>query len=265
MNHLVFKTFLSPLARPLYEAAAQAAAADLAITATLVDRSSYREYMDGSADVAFICSLPYVSLETDGPGSYVPIVAPILAGARYEARPIYFSDVIVPAESPIQSFADLRGKRWAFNEQLSQSGYGAVRHHLVATGNTTGYFKALVQTNSHAGSVESVVNGETDAAAIDSHALQLMLDENPTLRDRIRTVEVLGPSTVQPVVASTRLSASTRRSITASLATLHRRPELQKTLCAARVERFVPIGDEAYQDIREMVSAAHEAGFSEIR
>src|SRR2546421_2824087 len=75
------------------------------------------------ADLAFVCSLPYVECAQ----LVEPLAAPVLSGERYGDRPIYFSDVVVHADSPICSFAELRGRSWAYNEPRSQSGYGITR------------------------------------------------------------------------------------------------------------------------------------------
>jgi ABC-type nitrate/sulfonate/bicarbonate transport system substrate-binding protein len=55
------------------------------------------------------------------------LAAPLPAGARYGGKPIYFSDVVVRRDSPYQTFADLRGVTWGYNEPGSQSGYNVVR------------------------------------------------------------------------------------------------------------------------------------------
>ena len=78
-----------------------------------------------------MCSLPYVEFERRVSRRRVPIAAPVLRGERYGGRPIYFSDVIVHRDSPYRSFLDLRGRSWAYNEPLSQSGYGITRYHLL--------------------------------------------------------------------------------------------------------------------------------------
>src|SRR5688500_276303 len=53
----------------------------------------------GEAQMGFICGLPYVR-KADGPARSVELLAaPVMRGARYGGRPIYFSDVIVRHDS----------------------------------------------------------------------------------------------------------------------------------------------------------------------
>src|SRR5262249_20066794 len=60
------------------------------------------------------------------------LAAPIPAAPRYEGRPIYFTDLIVRADSPFATLADTFGHRLAYTTTDSQSGFNALRHHLLA-------------------------------------------------------------------------------------------------------------------------------------
>jgi hypothetical protein len=86
-----------------------------------------------------------VAFEREGISPAVPVAAPVLQGARYGGLPIYFSDVIVHADSGISSFSELRGRTWAYNEPLSQSGYGVTRYHLLSIGETGGFFGEVIE------------------------------------------------------------------------------------------------------------------------
>ncbi|MBA3690489.1 MAG: hypothetical protein H0W82_03635 [Actinobacteria bacterium] len=59
-----------------------------------------------------------------------------------------------------------------------------------------------------------------DAAAIDSQVLAIALREEPELSERLRPIEALGPSTIQPVVAEASLRPQERRAIRDALVDL---------------------------------------------
>jgi phosphonate transport system substrate-binding protein len=63
----------------------------------------------GEIDVGWICGLPYTVRANQLDAQLELFAAPVMVGARYEARPFYFSDVIVPADSPYPQCLDLRG------------------------------------------------------------------------------------------------------------------------------------------------------------
>jgi phosphonate transport system substrate-binding protein len=225
--------------------------------------SSYEEL--AGADVAFVCSLPYVELTRRGPPVVEPLAAPVLRGERYGGKPIYFSDVVVRRDSPFHSFADLRGRSWAYNEPLSQSGYGITRYHLARQGQTNGYFGRVVESGWHERSLRLVCAGEVDASAIDSHVLAVALRDEPELARRLRVIAALGPSSIQPVVASRRLPEQVRADLRGALLRMGRDPTAKPHLDRALVEGFVAANDATYDDIREMLSVAEAAAFPHLR
>ncbi len=179
-------TFLAPRLRPLYAAVAAAAGAEL------VEGESFDQLASGEVDAAFLCGLPYVLLRNEG-FAIEPVAAPVFTHQRYAERPVYFSDVVVRIDDDATSVDDLAGRRIAFNETASWSGYGAP----LAAG-----LELSVPTGSHAASIAAVLAGDADAAAIDSHLLELLAPAG------VRTVAELGPWPVQPLAAAPGLAAA---------------------------------------------------------
>ena len=230
-----------------------------------VAETSYESCFTDLNDVCFVCSLAYITLERQGLELAIPVAAPVLRGARYGGRPIYFSDVIVHRDSGIRSFMDLRGRSWAYNEPLSQSGYGITRYHLASMGETHGFFGRLVEAGFHREAIQMVVRREVDGSAIDSQVLALELIDHPALAKTLRVVDVLGPSTIQPVAVSRRLSDDLRAAIRQALITLADDESARRRLAEALVDRFVPVDAHAYDDIRTMVDFCDSVGLLELR
>lgn len=212
-----------------------------------------------------MCSLPYVEFERQGISPAVPIAAPVLEGDRYAGKPIYFSDVIVHRDSPFQSFLDLRGHSWAYNEPLSHSGYGITRYHLVERGETGGFFSEVIEAGFHETSMRLVACQEVDASAIDSQVLAVATRDDPSLASSLRIIDALGPSTIQPIAVSKRVPARQRREIQEVLTTMHEDAVVRERLAVGMVERFVPVDASSYDDIRMMRDACEAAGFTQIR
>ena len=193
------------------------------------------------------------------------LAAPVLAGDRYLGRPLYFSDVIVRAESPLHSFADLRGHSWSYNDPDSHSGYNVTRARLVAMGETNGFFSRVVRAGSHQQSIRLVLGGQVDASAIDSQVLAIEMRDHPELSRGLRIIDALGPSTIQPVLAAARLDGDLKAAVRRVLLHMHEDPRARTALAAGFVERFVPVTDESYDDVREMLASAEAIGFIELR
>jgi phosphonate transport system substrate-binding protein len=261
---LRFVTFLAPSLFSFYEFVARHVGSKLGMATELVVGSCYRQ-LTSQADVAFVCGLPYVEQARKCEAAVEPLAAPVLEGERYGGRPVYFSDVIVRRDSPYHSFGELRGRSWAYNEPHSQSGYGVTRYHLLRRGQTNGFFCRVVETGWHHRSIELVCRGEVDASAVDSHVLALALRDEPALAGRLRVIDTLGPSTVQPVVAARRLPARLRADLRRVLVELEDDPAARPHLARALVRGFCPVADSSYDDIRHMLAAAEAANFLTLR
>jgi phosphonate transport system substrate-binding protein len=261
---LRFATYLAPRMFSVYGFITRYVGDRLGCLTELVVGRSY-DRLDCDAEVAFVCGLPYIELVRRKGPCVEPLAAPLLQGPRYEGRPVYFSDIIVQRESPFRSFADLRGRSWSYNEPLSHSGYGVTRYRLVQMGETNGYFGKVVEAGWHERSIRMVAAGEVDASAVDSHVLALTLRDHPELAGRLRIIDTFGPSTIQPVVAVRRLPQRLREELRAVLVDMANDPAAREQLARGLVERFVPVTDASYDDIRAMRAAAEAAAFLTIK
>jgi phosphonate transport system substrate-binding protein len=260
---LRFRTYLAPAMYPVYEYISRHVGARLGVAVELEAGAGYDGLAD--ADVCFVCGLAYVELCGPGRLPLEVVAAPVLQGPRYRGRPVYYSDVIVHRNSPFNTFADLRGATWCFNECLSQSGYGVTRYHLVRMGETGGFFGRVVETGWHQRSIRLVRTGAVDAAAIDSHVLSLALRADPRLADELRIIDTLGPSMIQPVAVGRWLPDEMRQEIRAILVGLADDRAARPWLDRGLIDRFVPASDACYDDLRRMRDACVAADFLTLR
>lgn len=265
MDRLRFGTFLAPNIMPVYEAVTEEVGRRLGIETELFIETDYEACARDENEVCFVCSLPYAEFERQGIAPAIPIAAPVLMGERYAGRPIYFSDVIVHRDSPFQSFLDLRGHSWAYNEPLSHSGYGITRYHPVEIGETHGFFSEVIEAGFHETSMRLVAAQEVDASAIDSQVLAMAMRDHPSLARSRRIIDSFGPSTIQPVAVSKRVPVKLCAEIQQVLMTMHEDPATRELLALGMVERFAPVDASSYDDIRMMRDACEAAGSMEIR
>ncbi len=250
---LLVASHLAPSVLPLYRLIAERVGERLDRPVRFEVADSYERCARDLDHICFVCSIPYLLLTRSRRIRMQVLAAPVLTGERHENRPIYFSDVIVAARSDARSFADLAGRRFAYNEPYSHSGYLVVLHALATRGLPVHFFDEMLEVGFHQTAIQMVAEGSVDGAAIDSQVLGLALREDPALAERIRIVDVLGPSTIQPVVASVdRLTRHERASVRDVLTSLADDPGASAALDAARVARFVPMNARAYADIGRM-------------
>ena len=209
----------------------------------------------GGAEVAALCGLLYAKKRAEG----VPLealVAPVPSGERYEGKPVYYSDLVVAADSAFTSFEELRGAKLVINEEASFSGCAVVGDHLAQLGEER-FFGHVVESGTHAASLQQVVHHGADVASIDSTVLEEELARDPHLAERIRVVGSLGPFPAPPV-ATRPLSAQATRTLRDAFVGLDSTPKGRKALQAANVERFVPVSDGDYDLIREAAERASQ-------
>ena len=256
-----FATFLSPIMYSTYAHIARYVGVRVGCQTTLEVGQSFEEFAEGQVDVAFICGLPYVRMTSQNTCPVELLAAPVLMGERYLHRPIYFSDVIVRSDSPYTSFDDLGGCVWAYNERVSHSGCNLVCYSLLERGKSPDYFGKTVKSGSHLRSLEMVLEGEADAAAIDSHLLDVLRSKDEELAARLRVIEMLGPSSIPPMVISKRLNDELKCKLREVLVTMHLDNCGAEGLRDGLIERFVVVTDEDYGDIRRMLETVKEVEF----
>ncbi len=72
---------------------------------------------------------------------------------------VYWAQVIIPRDSAIQTVADLNGKKWAYPDAGSTSGYLAALPVFAALGITP---SETLEAGGHTGVVRAIYNGEAD-------------------------------------------------------------------------------------------------------
>jgi phosphonate transport system substrate-binding protein len=249
-----FGTFLSPLLYETYAHIARYVGERVGCQTTLRVGRSFEELAVGQVDVAFICGLPYVRMANQDACSVELLAAPVLQGDRYQHKPVYFSDVIA-------RFDDVGGCVWAYNERASHSGCNLVCYSLLEQGKSPDYFGKTVKSGSHLKSLEMVLEGEADASAIDSHLSDLLQARDKGLAGRLRVVDVLGPSSIPPVVVSKRVNNELKLRMREALLTMHLDECGASGLREGLIERFVAVRDEDYGDIRRMLGRVEGVEF----
>jgi phosphate/phosphite/phosphonate ABC transporter binding protein len=220
-------------------------------TPELIQRRSYKEISDllekGEVNVAFVCGRPYV-LDHARFGLEL-LIAPLV----YDT-PVYYSYVIVPRESPVQRFEELRGKRYAFSDPLSNSGHLVPAYRLAQLGETPErFFCRTIFTYSHSGSMEAVAVRFVDSASVDSYVYDYLAATNPRLTDKTRIIERSAPHGITPVVVRTDLDGVLKARLRTVFLEMDRDPKGQEILRQLMIRQFVRVTDALYDSIRQML------------
>ena len=259
MNALVLTSLQAANADPSIRAIADYLAEKLRLPVTFADAPRWQDreilFDRGEAQLAWLCGLVYVE-KRDAGAPVDLLAAPVMDGPHYAARPVYFSDVVVRADSPIHTFADLSGRRWAYNNIGSHSGYNITRYHLATLGEDGNFFGRVVEAGAHQRSLAMILSGEIDAAAIDSTVLETELLRHPEIVGQIRRIERLGPSPIPPWVVRGEVPPTLADDIRHCFVEMHTEPAGAALLAQAQMRCFAPVGDDDYDPIRRMAGLA---------
>jgi phosphonate transport system substrate-binding protein len=225
-----------------------------------------REYrLDaGEIDMGWICGLYYVQKIDRGVAQFELLAAPVMSKARYQGRPVYFSDVVVRRESRFRSFEDLRGRAWAYNEPNSHSGYNLTRYTLAQKGEFKGFFGAVTGAGSHQAALQMLLEGEIDGTSIDSTVLEIELQDRPEISSQIRVIETWGPSPIPPWVIRKGVPTEMRTRIRRTMLDMETGAAGHAVLADQGMKRFTRVNDADYVPIREMAQEAQRVRFGNL-
>lgn len=214
--------------------------AQLGTDVEFVQRRTYREVnellLTGGLDAALVCTGGYLELKRAAPGRVEVVAVPVAHGT-----PTYEALVIVPMDDPARTLADLRGRRFAYTDDLSFSGHAyVVRMLRDAHEDPTRFFGSTLYTQNHDRSIRAVASGVVDGAAVHSLVYARLLQDDPALARQVRVLHRSAPFGGMPVVASPRLDRETRERLQAVLLRLAADPEAAAALATVGIERFAP-------------------------
>jgi ABC-type phosphate/phosphonate transport system substrate-binding protein len=153
--------------------------------------------------LAMMCGLPFAQR-----GARPTLVAaPVPSPARYGGRPVYFTDIVVRADSSFERLEDTFGGTVGHTLADSMSGGVALRDHLAPYRRraSTRLYRATVGNLVHArGVIEALAAGRIDVGPLDSYYHDLLRHDEPALAAQVRVVACTEPMPIPPLVATAR-------------------------------------------------------------
>lgn len=218
----------------------------------LIQRRTYLEINDlvqnGEVDLAFVCTSAYIA-------GHDLFGMELLAAPQVKGETVYYSLLIVPAESTTQTMADLRNKVFAFTDPISLSGRMYPTSLLQRLGESPEqFFSRTFFTYSHDEAIQAVANRVADGAAVDSLVYDFALARDPSLAQKVRVIHRSPPFGIPPVVVGPMIRPQLKADLQSLLLSLHQDPKGLDALRAIGVDRFVLIDDSAYMDVRNLLS-----------
>ena len=224
----------------------------------LVQRETYAEINEllelQEIDAAFVCTGAYV-VGRDKFGMEL-LVAPVVNG-----EPYYYSYIIVPDDSDANSLEDLRGKKFAFTDPLSNTGKLSPTYMLALINETPdSFFSGYVFTHSHDASIEAVAKRLVDGASVDSLIWDYANSKNPEFSKQTKIIVKSQPYGIPPVVVHPDANPEIKIELQNILLTLHDDPRGADILMNIGIDKFILTNEEAYDSVCEMNEFAEAQG-----
>jgi phosphonate transport system substrate-binding protein len=215
-----------------------------------VDAESYEainhKLQRSEIDAGFVCSGPYV----DGKKEFG---LELVAAPRAYGQQVYYAYIIVPKNSAAANLDDLKGKRFAFTDPLSNTGK-LVPEFMISRKGTKPeqFFSKVVFSGSHDKSISATNQGLVDGASVDSLIWEYTNRTKPESTRNTRILQKSEAYAIPPFVVRPGLDPALKAQLRSILLKAHTTPEGKALLDKMMIDRFDIIEDSAYNSIREM-------------
>jgi len=211
---------------------------------------------------AFMCGFPFAETV---PRPQV-VAAPVPSPPRYRGQPVYCTDFVVLAGSRFTHLSDTFGSRIGWTVNHSQSGFNAVRHHLLQylSGGPERLFAASIgPLVTPRRVIDALLEGAIDVGPLDSYVHDLLKRHDPGTALKLRTIESTTMTPIPPLIASTAISPKTvgrlRRSLLAAVADPEAATILEELLLAG----FAQVDTADYDRFPAQAQEALAVGYAE--
>lgn len=200
-----------------------------------------------SVDIAYICSSTFTKLEQNKTGKLLAI--PIVDGSNQ-----YYSYIITKKGATYNKLEDFKDKIFAFTDPDSNSGSIAPKYYLYEKGiDAKTHFHRIVYTFEHGESIKAVLEGFVDGASVDNIVYNAFLRKYPDTKNKIKTIQVLGPFFNSPIAVREGLDSAVFKVLQKAFVDMHKNEEGQAILEKLSLDRFdLPLNYD-YSSIRHMI------------
>nr|WP_159071922.1 MULTISPECIES: phosphate/phosphite/phosphonate ABC transporter substrate-binding protein [Carboxydocella] len=243
----------------LYQEMIEELGRELGMPVVFIQKASYKEVndllRDKQVDIAFICSYAYVMGKKE-------FGLELLAVPRINGKNTYQGYIIVRKDGNINSFSDLKDKRFAFTDPMSFTGYfyplALLRQQHT---DPARFFAETYFMGSHDNAIKAVAQGLVDGAAVDGLIYEYMAAKDRSIRANTSIINVSPAAGMPPLVARPGLDAKLKERIAEIMLNLHQRQDGQAILRRLQIERFEPGNDQDYEVIRKLAQQVKNNGY----
>ena len=219
-------------------------------------------------DLGWVLMCGYPLATWDNGMRPVPIATPAPLPQPFGGRPVYWSDIVVRADSRFEREGDLAGTRFGWTTEDSQSGYQAPRRHFAKRalgrgGDFFGSVRGPLHTPRRV--VESVIEGSVDAGALDAYWHLLLRLHEPEMAAQLRVVGRTEETPIPCFVTARGTSRAVRERLAHAFVESIEARELQQIFSDLALAGFARVETGAYADLARHAQSTDAAGYLRLR
>jgi ABC-type phosphate/phosphonate transport system substrate-binding protein len=206
------------------------------------------------------CGYP---LETVFKGQAIRLGAPVYDAPGCDG-PTHRAFFVVPAASPAQSLADLKGGVFLLNSAVSNSGMNLPRRALAEIAGGRPFFREVIETGGHPASLDRLLRGKGDVASIDCVTYAFWRHYRPDAGARVRIIGETPPSPAIPFVTSVATPQATVDILCAALRRIGSEPRYAAVREGLMIAGIEDVPDTAYRGLLDYEREAAEMGYPRL-
>lgn len=229
----------------------------LQCSVSFVARDSYQPILDmlfaGQLDAAWICGFPYVRQQSQ---------LRLLAVPLYQGQPLYQSYLIRPksADPLVRSWADLRGRVFAYSDPLSNSGWLVAQGQFAAAGIGPRDLKRSFFAHGHRNVAEAVAAHLANAGSIDGYVWETMRLQGMRAAGQTEVIWKSQLHGFPPLVALRSVGHLKMDALQQSLLAMNADDTGRRLLKALNLDGFIAGTPSIFDSIRRLAQSVPGAG-----
>ncbi len=222
-------------------------------------KKTYKPLVDGlkSGEIDFANTGPLIYVKAHDIAGATPLVKPIPVSGK---SPFYQSYVIVRKDSGIKTISQLKGKKFAFTDKESASGFLIPVLILSEAGiKDFKFFSDVLYTGDHDSSISAVYNGYADGAGVSNYLFAKGTNER--LGDLL-VIKKSDPIPTAPIVVRANMPPDVVKKIKDAFLSIDPdKKENRYFLDIIQVRSYIEATDKEYEPIRKAAKAIEKMGF----
>ncbi len=217
---------------------------------------------------AFMCGYPFTTWRGKAASQPRLVAAPLPSPSRYEGRAVYCTDIVVRADSDHSTIDGLRGTRFGYTVDHSQSGWQAPRKFFARRAHDAGgaWFGATTgPLQTPRAVVDALLEGRIDAGPLDSWWHDLLKRHEPAKAAHLRVIASTPLTPAPPLVCAHGVAEATRRRLAAAFERVADAPPLQELRDRLLLRGFATVNAGDYAILADDARETDSLGYRILR